>query len=198
MAKTLKIGNLLEYEAKVDEVKKEVKDFKEETRQILSMQNSLINTVSNTVSQNININVPGLKEAEEAKEKLNETISKPEHPEEIESEIDQFLASEGSDVHLALAKLRMEIERELRRIVGARTKAAEPSRMDGRFLSARSLFKKFTLEYPQYKGMFDSFDYIQKICNAAIHGQTISQGPAYEALYMGLRMLDELKLVQKS
>jgi uncharacterized protein YoxC len=41
-AKKLKLGKLIEYEAKIDEVKKEVQEFKEETRQILSMQNTII------------------------------------------------------------------------------------------------------------------------------------------------------------
>lgn len=194
-AKKLKLGKLLEYEAKVDEVKKEVKEFKEETRQILSMQNTLINTVSNTISQNINITMPGLNEAQDAKQQLNETIKEPEQPEVIEDEINEFLASEGSDLNFALAKLRMEIERELRRILGKRTQTSEPTRMKGKFLSARSLFKEFTMEHPEYKGMYGSFDYILKVCNAAIHGQSISQEHAHEALYMGLRMLDELKKV---
>ena len=77
------------------------------------MQNTLINTVSNTVNQNINISIPGPSEAQEAKEKLNETIKEPEQPEAIEDEIEQFLASEGSDLNFALAKLRMEIERKI-------------------------------------------------------------------------------------
>jgi hypothetical protein len=43
--------------------------------------------------------------------------------------------------------------------------------------------------------MGSSFDYVLKVCNAAVHGQRISEGHAHEALYMGLRMLDELRKV---
>jgi hypothetical protein len=34
-----------------------------------------------------------------------------------------------------------------------------------------------------------------QICNAAIHGQWVPEGHAHEALYMGLRMLEELRKV---
>ena len=67
--------------------------------------------------------------------------------------------------------------------------------MKGRFLSVRSLFREFTKLFPEYTGMHGSFDYILKICNAAIHGQKISSGHAQEALQMGFKMLDELKKV---
>lgn len=194
-ASKLKLGKILEYESKVEAVKKEVKEFKDETRQTLLLQNSLINTVSNSLSQSININIPGLSEIRAAKEELDETIEGTEEPESIEREIDEFLASEGSDLNFALAKLRMEIERELRTILGKRTTTTDPFIMQGKFLSARSLFREFIKKFPKYEGMNKSFDYILKICNAAIHGQNISQDHAHEALYMGLRMLDELKKV---
>ena len=196
LAKKLKLGKLLEYEAKVNEIKNEVKEFKEETRQILSMQNTLINTVSNTLSQSININLPGYGEIEEAKEELDSTIKEPTPQDQLEAEIDNFLASEGSDLNFALAKLRMDIEKELRRILSKRIDMKDPTKMKGNFLSVRSLFREFTNEFPEYKGMYSSFDYILKICNAAIHGQNISQGHAHEALQMGFKMLDELKKLE--
>lgn len=89
----------------------------------------------------------------------------------------------------------MEIERELRTILGKRTTTTDPFFMQGKFLSTRSLFREFIKRFPKYEGMNKSFDYILKICNAVIHGQNISQGHAHEALYMDLRMLDELKKV---
>jgi uncharacterized protein YoxC len=196
LAKKLKLGKLLEYEAKVSEMQNEVKEFKEETRQILSMQNALINTVSNTISQNINITLPGYGEIEEAKEELDSTIEEPAPQEQLEVEIEEYLASEGSDPNFALAKLRIDIEKELRRILVRRLDTKDPTKTKGRFLSNRSLFREFTKLYPQYSGMNSSFDYILKICNAAVHGQNISQRHAHEALQMGFKMLDEFKKVE--
>lgn len=195
LAQKLKLGKFLEYEAKVNEIKENVKVFKDEARQILAMQNAMIATVSNTLSQNINITIPGPREAKEAKEELNQTIEQPEEPSAIEAEIEAFLAAEGSDLNFALAKLRMEIERELRRILGEGTEI-DPLRMRGKFLTAGALFRRFIAKHPRYEGMGGSFDYVLKVCNAAIHGQRISEGQAHEALYMGLRMLDELRKVQ--
>lgn len=195
-AKKLKLGSLLEYEAKIEALKADVRDFKEEVRQLVLLQNNLISTVSNTLSQNINISVPDLKEAREAKEELNETILEPVEPIAIEKKIENFLATEGSDLTFALAKLRIELERELRRILGMRVETSDPLRMKGGFISAGSLFRKFVARFPKYEGMGSSFDYVLKVCNAAVHGQIISESHAHEALYMGLRVLDELRKVE--
>ena len=194
-AKSLKLGKLLEYEAKVSEVKNEVKEFKEETRQILSMQNTLINTVSNTVNQNIHISLPGRGEIEDAKEELDNTINDPTPQDKLEEEISNFVASEGLDLNFALAKLRMEIEKELRRILIKRIDTDDPTKMRGKYLSIKSLFNEFTKLYPKYAGMRGSIDYILKICNAAIHGQNISEVHSHEALHMGFTILDELRKV---
>lgn len=86
----------------------------------------------------------------------------------------------------------MDLERKLREILGKRTVTSDPSNMKGGFLSARQLFREFVERYPKYKGMHSSFDYILKVCNAAIHGQQVLDGHGIEALYMGLKMLAEL------
>ena len=111
----------------------------------------------------------------------------------MDREIEDLLDAEGQDINFALAKLRMEMERKLRQILRRRTETEDPLRMRGRFLSARSLFREFARKYPKYERLYKSFDFVLKICNAAIHGQEISPGLAHEALYMGLRILDELK-----
>lgn len=194
-AKTLRLGKWFEYEARIDEIKGDVEQFKSETRQILSVQSSLINTVTNSLNQSINITLPGPSEIQEANEQLNSTIENPTPTEELEEELEEFLVSGGSDLNFALAKLRMELERELRRILDKRLNTSDPTKMKGRFLAARSLFREFVRAFPQYNGMHGSFDFILKICNAAIHGQDISEGYSQEAFYMGLKMLDELRKI---
>ena len=197
-AKKIKIGDFMEFEAKVKEIKSEVKDFKEETRQIISLQNNLINTVSNTLNQNINITMPGPKEVEEAQKELSEIISEPEEFSASENRIGEFIESADSDINYALAKLRIELEQELRRILGKRSESKDISKMKGKFLTARSLFRMFISKYPKYEGMSNSFDYVLTICNAAIHGQKILEGYANDALYMGLRIIDELKKINSN
>jgi len=90
----------------------------------------------------------------------------------------------------------MQLERELRRVLGKRTETLSP--IDGvKFQSAGALFREFTQKYPTYFQIGSSFDFVLKVCNAAIHGQLIPDKYAHEALYMGLRMLKELKTIEQ-
>lgn len=139
------------------------------------------------------MNLPGKEELQDAREVLDDTVQLKSEPSKIEQEISNYLASGDFDQNLALARLRMDIERELRRILGKKLITDSPHDMKSRFLSARSLFREFTRIHPNYKGMSPSFDYILKICNAAVHGQVVPDGYAQEALYMGMKILDELR-----
>lgn len=196
-AKKIKLGKIFEYEAKIDEIRSEVKEFKDETRQFLSLQNNLINTVSNTINQSINISLPGLKEANEANQELQETISPSIAQENIEDRISELLSEEDNDQIFALVKLRIRIEQELRKIMGKRLEA-DPIRKKHKFLSVRSLFRSFIVEYPKYQGMYSSFDYILIVCNAGAHGQKVPERQAHEALSMGIKMLEQLKEISKT
>lgn len=196
-AKRLKLGQLFEYEAKVKEIKEDVKQFKEETRTTLSAYTSLVSAISNTVSQNITVNLPGRAEATEAREDLDATLKHQPPKSELESQIDEFLEAEANDLSYSLAKLRMQLERELRRVLGKRQDIAPTPDHEPRFLSARSLFTQFARLYPRYEGLSKSFDYVLRICNAAIHGQFVPQGSAHEALSMGLSMLSELRNIER-
>jgi hypothetical protein len=192
-AKKLKLGKLFEYEARVKEIKEDVKQFKEETRTTLSAYTSLISAISNTVSQTVNVNLPGREEESRARAELNTTLKTKTGQPQLQDEIDRFLASEGNDLNYALAKLRMELEFELRRILGKRTESNHPVEKDMKFLSVRSLFSQFTQKFPKYEAIGNSFDYVLRVCNAAIHGQYVPERYAHEALTMGFRMLEELK-----
>lgn len=196
-AKKLKFGQLFEYEARVKEIKEDVKQFKDETRATIAAYTTLVSAISNTVNQTINVNLPGRGEATQAKEDLDSTLKTKTEKSKIEDQIEQFLASEGNDLSYALAKLRMHLEIELRRILKKRQTASLTSYENSKFLSARSLFLQFVQQYPNYEGIEGSFDYVLKICNAAIHGQYIPDNYAHEALSMGFRMLEELKTINK-
>ena len=196
-AKRLKLGQLFEYEAKVKELKEDVKQFKEETRSTLSAYTSLVSAISNTVNQNITVNVPGRAEATQAREDLDATLKHQPPKSELEGQIERFLEAEANDPSYALAKLRMQLERELRRVLGKRQDLASTPEQEPRFLSARSLFTQFARRYPAYEGLSSSFDYVLRVCNTAIHGQFVPQGSAHEALSMGLSMLAELRNIEK-
>ncbi|RYH58336.1 MAG: hypothetical protein EON54_11605 [Alcaligenaceae bacterium] len=196
-AKKIKFGQIFEYEAKVKEIKEDVKQFKDETRTTLLAYTSLVSAISNTVSQNINVNLPGAAEATQAKEDLDTTLRTKEGRGEIEDRVEKFLAAEGNDFNYALAALRMKLEKELRRILGKSEDLLTGSNPhhNPRYLSARSLFLEFSKLYPAYEGISSSFDFVLRVCNAAIHGQFLPEKYANEALSMGFRMLSELRTI---
>ncbi|MCW8876614.1 MAG: hypothetical protein OQK04_19380 [Kangiellaceae bacterium] len=197
VAKKMSIGKLLTYEREVAKVKEEVGELKTETREFLSLYSNMITAISNTVSQTVNVHLPGKEQVLEAKEKLNSTLKDDDFPERIEDKLEAYLNESGYDVNFALARLRMELERILREILGKRTQTADPLTMKSRYLSARQLFRELVNQNPNYKELHSSFDYVLKVCNAAIHGQKISESHAHEAIYMGLKMLNEFKHVGK-
>jgi hypothetical protein len=194
-AKRLKLGQLFEYEAKVREIKQEVREFKDETRSTLSAYVSMVSAITNTMNQTINVHLPGRDAVDQAKQELNQVVNVPGEGPAFETQLDAFLAEAGGDYHYALAKLRMLLERELRRILGKRMTAPAPTDATPRFLSTRSLFNEFTKALPGYERIRGSFDYVLKVCNAAIHGQSVPEGHAQEALGMGVQMLSELKSI---
>ena len=192
-ARRLKIGKILEFEAKVKEVRQEVREVREETRQLISTVSNVANSISSTISQTINFGVPEKVEGEIAEEKLSEAISDPPEPSDHQRDIQALLSAGESDIHYALARLRIDMERELRRVLGKRLDIGDPSAMRGAFLSVRSLFRMLVQAEPRYERMEYSLGYMLRVCNSAIHGQRVPEDVAYKAMDMGLRMLGELK-----
>lgn len=195
-AKRIRLGKLFEFEARVKEIKEDVKQFKEETKSTLSAYTSLVSAITNTVNQTINVNLPGKAEAAEARAALKTTLKTEAEEHNVEAQVQRFIEAQDDDLNYALAKLRMELEKELRRILSKRTETTSPIEEGTKFLSTRSLFSEFIRKYPDYQGIRGSFDYVLKVCNAAIHGQIVPTGYMHEALDMGFRMLAELKSVQ--
>jgi len=197
IANKISLGKIITFERQVDQVKSEIKEFKTETREFLSVYSNMITAISNTMNQTINVNLPGQEEAEKAKEDLDSTIEDPEETSSLEDEVYNFIFQAGNDINFALAKLRMDLERTLRELVGKEFIASDIDNSKGKFMSARQLFRKFTAQYPKYDDMHGSFDYILKICNAGIHGQNVSEKYAHEAIFMGIKMIKEINKIKE-
>jgi hypothetical protein len=194
IANKISLGKLLSFEREVEKVKEEVKEFRVETKEFLGVYSNMISAISNTVKQTVNVHYhPGTAEVQKAKKSLKGVLSSPEEEKNIEDETFEFIAASGDDYNFALAKIRMELEKQLREVLGRKTITADPIQMKSGFLSARQLFREFEELYPEYKNMRYSWDYVLKICNAAIHGQQVSEGHAQEAISMGLRIIETIK-----
>ena len=192
-AQRLRFGRFIEFEAKVEQVQADMREVRTETRELVSTVSAVTNAISASMNQNVVVNVPNLEEARAARAEMSAALPQSAHPAESEWNISEFPGVSDSDLHYVLARLRMDLERELRRILGKRMSVDDPGAMRGKFLSARSLFRQLGRTIERYKHMQSSFDYILEVCNAAIHGQRVSEGVAYEAIDMGTRILGELE-----
>lgn len=195
VAKKISLGKLLTFEREVQKVREETRELRAETKEILGVYGSMVSAISNTVKQTVNVHFHREREeAQKAKEALQEVASSvPENEKAIESEVFKFIASSGDDHNFALARIRMDIEKQLREVLGKRTTTSDPTQVKSGFLSARQLFSEFIKRHPKYENMHFSLDYVLKVCNAAIHGQQVSEGHASEAIGMGLSIIEEIK-----
>ena len=192
-AQRLKLGKLIEFEAKVEQARADVKEVRTETRELLSTVMASVNAISASMNQSVVVNIPGPEEAMRAREELSGAPIQHPEPDRQERDILEYLEAGDSDMHYVLARLRMDLERELRRILGKHLEVDGPSKMRSKFLSARPMFRRLVSAIPRYKHMQRSFDYTLQVCNAAIHGQRVPENIAREAIDMGLRILQALK-----
>ena len=186
-AQRLKLGKLIEFER----VREEIKEVRTEARELVSTVSATVNAVSNTIKQSVVVNVA--EERQQAKKELSEDPAQSSEPSRQELDMLEYFGTSNPDLHYALARMRMDLEWHLRKILGKRLTTEEPSRMSNKFLSVRALFQRLASVVPRYKNMQGSFDYLIKVCNAAIHGQQIPEDIADEAMGIGLRILRELK-----
>lgn len=191
--KTIKIGKILELERDINKTKEEVKDFKSEIKQSLTLLNTSINTSINSLNSNINISIPGTDDLKKEIEKLRTELSDKggATTKEIKEEI---LISEEGDYVMALAKTRIEIEKTLREKLNKRLSVAQRQNIeDIKFLTLNRLGQLYIKENPEFEKFWRPFKYVQSVCNAAIHGQNVSYEQASEALQLGTMILTELK-----
>ncbi|SDE78801.1 hypothetical protein SAMN04488117_101223 [Celeribacter baekdonensis] len=186
-AKSISITGLFSFEAKVEEVKKEVIEFKAETRDLLRIQNSLISSVTATQTTHNVFNIPSLTDAANAERKISQNGVHKITP-EISERIDRALAIGGSELNVELARTRMELEQTLRSKVGKSVNLG--GKPDVKYLSLTRLWRLFLEENSQHKNFDDAMRYVTDICNAAIHGQAIPQANAIEAIQLG----EEIKI----
>jgi len=193
-AKKLKLTQLFEYEAQVQEIKRDVREFKEETRNVLSAYTTMVSAVSNSVHQTFNLGTPSPAVVQQAKEELEALPSTAEAS--STHSVVEFIEASNDDLQLALIKVRLEIEFELRRILGKPLVTALNLNRKIRYLSIDQMFNNFLIEYPDHSGLANSFSVVIKLANAAAHGHPLDGTQAFEAVKMGARIIELLKEIQ--
>ncbi len=190
-AKSISLGSWFSFEAKIDRIKDDVSAFKAETRNILAMQSSMITSVSQNVAQHTTFNLPSLSDAYTAERRIEESSPTVVPTKNADGNFSEYIAQSLLDPNLALAKLRMELEIEFRRILGKRTQLG--AKTDVKFMSLRSLWQEFFKCFEEKRYLLEALHYVNDICNAAIHGQRVPSEHAVEALSMGFRIVEELR-----
>lgn len=90
------------------------------------------------------------------------------------------------------ARVRMDIERLLRKIVRARLAVSSPATDPIKLASSRQLFQRLVASNDNYAYLSKPFDYVNNVCNAAIHAQAVSTEQADEALRLGAQIIEVL------
>jgi hypothetical protein len=186
----IRIGKLLELERGVERAKEELREFRAEVRNSLSVLSTNVNTIGGMTNQ-VTVNVPGLTELRKAREVI-EKRSPAESGETAQQAQERFFL-EGEDPTLTLAWTRIEIERLLRGILGRRTSLASGKEEELKFAGVRQLFNLFISEHQELAYLKMPFRYVTQICNAAIHAQRLSPDQAREALGLGAQIIAVLK-----
>jgi hypothetical protein len=189
----IKIGSFIELEREIKEAKKEATAVKEELREF---KNEVRNTVSvistNAVSQHINVHLPGAEELRQQQEKVEENLKSigRQRVDDVEPEL------QSGDVTYALAKVRIDIERLLRTMLGRRLDSSDgsiSSLEQRRFQSIDKMFNLLVEEDNTLAYLRSPLRNVLAVCNAAIHAQTVSPEQADEALKLGAHIIAALK-----
>lgn len=185
----IKIGSILELERQVQQAKDELREFKAEIRNSVSVLSTNVNTIGGMTNQ-ITVNIPGLAELREARQMVDDRT--PLDTKRTAEQVEAQLVLQSEDPTLALAKTRIDIERLLRESVGKRTSV---SNVDDsiKFAGINQLFQLFVAKNDQFAYLRQPFKYVTQICNAAIHAQRVSEEQAQEALALGAQIIAVLE-----
>lgn len=187
----IKLGSWLELERKVDEAKQEAVAAKQELREFKNEVRNTVSIITNTaMSQNINVVLPGVNELREQQQRVAVKLDPAES-----SQIDQIKhqLSLMGDSTLALAKVRIDIERLLRTITRNRLDSMDVDVKIGAPMPLIKLLDQLVKIDEDYELLRLPIRSVLAICNAAMHGQEVEKIQVEEALNLGAQLIGELQ-----
>lgn len=194
----IKIGSWIEIERKAEEAKREAASAKEELREFKAEVRNTLSVVSsnfNTQRMSTQLNFYGTANPDKLRESQEKIAAKLDEKDRsmIESYERTVRVSLEGDIPLMLAKVRIDIERLLRKIVGARLMSVHVSSKDPvKFATLRQLFLRLVESDDSYTYLEEPFKYVNEICNAAMHAQPVPLQQANDALRMGAEIIEVL------
>jgi hypothetical protein len=185
----VKVGSFLELERQVQQAKEELKEFKAEVRNSVSVLSTNVNTIGG-MSNQITVNLPGLAELREARQMVDDKT--PAEAKQSAEKVEARIVLQSEDPTLALAKTRIDIERLLRESIGRRT-VVSPVDDSIKFASINQLFQIFLAKNEEFTYLRQPFKYVIQVCNAAIHAQRVPEEQAQEVLALGAQIIAVLE-----
>jgi hypothetical protein len=185
----IKIASWIEIERKVEEAKKEAVAAKEELREFKTEVRTTMSVVSsNSIRQNINVQIqPNAIREQGAQVEQNLGEEARRKASAVESELQA-----EPDVNVALAKVRIDIERLLRGILGATLKTPNVNKQT-RYLTIPKMLDQLIEHDESYAYLAEPMKLVLTVCNAAIHAQYVTKEQADEALLLGSKVIAALK-----
>jgi len=185
----IKIGTFLELEREITKTKEELREFKAELRNTVGVLSTNVNTIGG-MTNHVTVNLPGLRELEEASAELQKNA--PTDLQREASDVQETISLQSDDPILALVKTRIEIEGLLRKELGRSRSQTSLSNGTRRYFGISQLFQQFAAENPEFEYLAKPLHYVTQICNAAIHAQYVSDAQASEALVLGAQIIAAL------
>jgi hypothetical protein len=186
----IKIGSLIELERAVKEAKKEADSAKDELREFKA---EVRNTMSVVSTQRTNVYVNSTPDPAAIREQ--QAAIQPRLDARSESTVEKYeeavKSQESDDPAYVLAKVRIDIERLLRLIVGKRIGPVSDTNV--KLASARQLFDSLVRSDDKWEYLRQPFEYVNRVCNAAIHGQLVSSEQTSETLKLGAQIIAALR-----
>ncbi|MCX6628999.1 MAG: hypothetical protein NTW28_15385 [Candidatus Solibacter sp.] len=156
-------------EREVEKAKEELREFKAEVRNSVSVLSTNVNSISGMTNRiDFYNNVPSVPQMEQEARILDQRA-----PATVNSaqEVQRVFLQQDDDIVISLFKTRVEIERLLRKIVGISTNL--PPGKDIRMAGLPQLFEMFLAQSPEYKYLQTSLRYVNQVCEVLALGAKI-------------------------
>ncbi|WP_170545272.1 hypothetical protein [Ruegeria arenilitoris] len=191
-AQEFSLTGVFSFKSKVDEVKRDMSDFKLEVGEQIKIQTQLISSVSANQSQNVHVTIPSLTDAAKAESEIRRgrPNAQPIPLKDVEQLREEYRDMEPLELAGEMAYLRITLEAKLRDYFG-HSKKLVPK--EGRkFLSLAGMWKTYLKMNPEAEHLDSAMRFVMDVGNAGAHGQTVPVETAVEARTLANAIAREL------
>ena len=190
----IKFGKYFELERTIKQTGENLSDFKQEVRHQLTIIQTNIENRNNNFQFLSSGKMPDTSEIREIIESLN--LPNNRNTRRQRSELNDKITAVDEEQSWKLVKTRIEIEKELRRILNKKTTVHTFPEKEVKYISITGLMKMFLQQFPNNEKLTEPFNYFIRIANSVIHGQTIDDKYIKEGINLGIAIYEKLKQIE--